>query len=288
MQCARHSTAFRAWCASAALALGTLATLPAAAGATLEQARKEGVIRIGFANEAPFGYATPAGAVTGEAPEIAKIVLKKMGVAKVEGVLTEFGSLIPGLEAGRFDIIAAGMFITPERCRRIAFSEPTYGVGQALLVKKGNPRGLSSYADVARNPGVKLAIMAGAVEENYAKSAGVKEKQLVVLPDPPAMLAAVQSGRAEAAALTAPSIEILAEEGDGVEMTAPFGTVAGRSVTGHGAFGFRKEDEELRAAFNKNLASFIGSREHIALVQPFGFGKEYLPDKTTAELCRGS
>lgn len=288
MQCARHSTASPAWCALAALALGALATVPAAAGTTLERAQKEGVIRIGFANEAPFGYATPAGEITGEAPEIAKIILKKMGIAKVEGVLTEFGSLIPDLSAGRFDVIAAGMFVTPERCRRIAFSEPTYGVGQALLVKKGNPRGLRSYADVARNPRLKLAVMAGAVEEGYAKAAGVKEQQLVTLPDPPAMLAAVQSGRAEAAALTALSIETLAEEGDGVEMTRPFGTVAGRSVTDHGAFGFRKEDEELRAAFNKRLASFIGSREHMALVKRFGFGKAYLPDKTTAQLCGGS
>ena len=36
---------------------------------------------------------------------------------QVDGVLTEFGSLIPGLQAGRFDIIAAGMFVTPEALR---------------------------------------------------------------------------------------------------------------------------------------------------------------------------
>ena len=35
-----------------------------------------------------------------------------MGINQVEGVLTEFGSLIPGLQARRFDIIAAGMYVT--------------------------------------------------------------------------------------------------------------------------------------------------------------------------------
>src|SRR4051794_35676063 len=69
---------------------------------TLERAKKDGFVRIGFANEAPFGYATPDGKLTGEAPEVAKAVLAKMGIPQVDGVLTEFGSLIPGLKARRF------------------------------------------------------------------------------------------------------------------------------------------------------------------------------------------
>jgi polar amino acid transport system substrate-binding protein len=252
---------------------------------TLERARKDGYIRVGFANEAPFGYATPEGKLTGEAPEVAKAILAKMGIPQVDGVLTEFGSLIPGLKAGRFDIIAAGMFINPKRCKEIAFSEPSYGIGQAFLVGKGNPKGLKDYGSVAANAGVKLAVMAGAVEAGYAKDSGVKEDQLVVLPDGPSLLAAVQAGRADAAALTALSIANLASKGDGVEMTAPFATVAGKSVMGHGGFGFRKEDADLLAEFNKYLKQFIGSKEHLDLVTPFGFGKGYLPTKTTAELC---
>jgi polar amino acid transport system substrate-binding protein len=39
-------------------------------------------------------------------------------------VLTEWGSLIPGLNAGRFDIITAGMYITPKRCKNVAFTDP--------------------------------------------------------------------------------------------------------------------------------------------------------------------
>jgi polar amino acid transport system substrate-binding protein len=266
----------------------TLSTTRSAwAETTLERARKDGYIRVGFANEAPFGYATPEGKLTGEAPEVAKAILAKMGIPQVDGVLTEFGSLIPGLKAGRFDIIAAGMFINPKRCKEIAFSEPSYGIGQAFLVGKGNPKGLKDYGSVASNASVKLAVMAGAVEAGYAKDSGVKEDQLVVLPDGPSLLAAVQAGRADAAALTALSIANLASKGgDGVEMTEPFATVAGKSVMGHGGFGFRKEDTDLLAEFNKNLKAFIGTKEHLDLVTPFGFGKGYLPTKTTAELCK--
>jgi polar amino acid transport system substrate-binding protein len=260
--------------------------LPAQAQSTLERARADGYIRVGFANEAPFGYATPDGKLTGEAPEVAKAVLAKLGIPQVDGVLTEFGSLIPGLKAGRFDVIAAGMFINPKRCAEIAFSEPSYGIGQAMLVPAGNPKGVKDYSTFAANSDLKLAVMAGAVEGGYAKEAGVSDGQLVILPDQSSLVAAVQSGRADAAALTALSIADMASKAEGVESTTPFGEVAGKSV-GHGGFGFRKEDTDLQQAFDAELKAFLGSPEHIALVEPFGFGKDYLPNKTTAELCAG-
>jgi polar amino acid transport system substrate-binding protein len=269
--------------------LATAATFGVAhAQTTLEQAKADGYIRVGFANEAPYGFATPDGKLTGESPEVVKAVLNKMGIAQVDGVLTEFGSLIPGLQAGRFDIIAAGMFVTPQRCEQIQFSEPTYGIGQAFLVTAGNPEGIKDYSSIAENGELKLAVMAGAVEAGYAKDSGVPQDQLVVLPDQSSLVKAVQAGRADAAALTALSIADMASKNDGVESTEPFGMVAGQSVVGHGAIGFRQEDTDLYEAFNAELKQFIGSDEHIALVTPFGFGKGFLPAKTTAELCAGS
>ena len=56
-------------------------------------------------------------------------------------------------------------------------------------------------------------------------------------------------------------------------------------MKGHGAFGFRKEDQDFVDAFNAELTAFLGTPEHIALVEPFGFGADYLPNLTTAELC---
>lgn len=272
---------------AAAGVAGLVMTGAAVAQSTLEKAREQGFIRIGFANEAPYGYATPDGKLTGEAPEVAKAVLAKMGITEVDGVLTEFGSLIPGLKAGRFDIIAAGMFITPARCNEVAFSEPSYGIGQAFLVKEGNPANIADYATIAGNDDLKLAVMAGAVESGYAKKAGIGMGQLVMLPDQSSLVKAVQAGRADAAALTALSIADMASKNDGVESTKPFGEVAGESVKGHGGFAFRKDDKDLYEAFNAELKKFLGSPEHIALVTPHGFGEGYLPNKTTAELCSG-
>ena len=100
------------------VAAGFVMLVPNAfAETTLQRIQRTGEVRIGYANEAPFAYTAPDGTVTGESPEIAKKVFAKLGVKKVDAVLTEWGSLIPGLKAGRFDVIAAGMYITPERCK---------------------------------------------------------------------------------------------------------------------------------------------------------------------------
>jgi polar amino acid transport system substrate-binding protein len=274
---------------AATAVLMAVATFAAAhAETTLERAKRQGYIRVGFANEAPYGYATPDGKLTGESPEVVKAILAKIGIKQVDGVLTEFGSLIPGLEAGRFDIIAAGMFITPARCKQVQFSDPTYAIGQAFLVKKGDPKKIKDYSSIKENKNLKLAVMAGAVEGGYAKESGIPQSQLVILPDQSSLVKAVQSGRADAAALTALSIADMASKNDGVESTPPFGTVAGKSVVGYGGVAFRKEDKDLYQAFNSELKKFIGSAEHIKLVTPFGFGKGFLPgNKTATEICAG-
>ncbi len=267
------------------IAVVSLAALPPATAGTLDEAKKAGYIRVGFANEAPFGYATASGKLTGEAPEIAKAVFAKMGIKEVDGVLTEWSSLIPGLKARRFDVIAAGMFITPPRCEQVLFSEPTYRLGQSFLVRKGNPKKLHSYADVAKNDGIKLGVMAGAVERGYARDAGIPDDRVIELPDQVAMLAAVRAGRVDAGALTALSVERMARKGSSrVERAMPFETP--EKAIGYGAFAFRKEDSGLVAEFNKHLKAFVGTPAHQKLVGAFGFTKTELPgDTTAAYLC---
>jgi polar amino acid transport system substrate-binding protein len=273
--------------AAAILALA----LPAQAESPLAQKIADtGTVVIGYANEAPYGFATSDGMLTGEAPEIAKHVLEEMGVEEIEGVITEFGSLIPGLNAGRFDIIAAGMFILPQSCEQITFSEPTYGIGQAFLIKEGNPKGINNYDDVAANSDVTLAVMAGAVEGEYAQRSDVPMGQLLVVPDKAAGTAAVEAGRADAFALTSLAIgEIVAARGSdaGLAKTDAFSMIAGENVKGHGGVGFRNEDAEFVDAFNQKLTEFIGTPEHLALIEPFGFGKGELPERTRDELCPG-
>ena len=269
-----------------------LTCLPAS-DTTLERIRREGIARVGYANDIPFGHATADGKLTGEAPEIVRKILSRMGIGKIEGVLVEFDSLIPALKAGRFDMIAAGMFIIPERCREIAFSEPTFSLGQAFLVKKGNPLNLHSYEDVAKNPNAILCVMKGAVEGYYARAVGVPESRIYNVPDTPSGLVAVKNGVSDALALTSLSIQNLvsADKDPGIERVQPFRdpVIQGKVIRGYGAFGFRKDDRDFLDEFNKHLKAFIGTKEHLETVQPFGFTESELPGRvTTTELCNSN
>ncbi|MBU3058579.1 ectoine/hydroxyectoine ABC transporter substrate-binding protein EhuB [Pseudomonas indica] len=251
---------------------------------TLAKVKETSSVRIGYANETPFAYTALDGSVTGESPEIVRKVFERMGIKTVEPVLTEWGSLIPGLRAGRFDLIAAGMYITPERCKQVVFTDPHYQLPDTLLVAKGNPKKLGSYADIAGNPDVKLAIMSGTVNLGYAREAGIKDEQILQVPDTTAQLQAVRSGRADAAVGTQLTMKGLAQKGgDKVEAIAEFKDDPAH--TGYGALAFRPEDKALRDAVNEELKKWLGSEEHLKTVEPFGFDRSNLTDKTAAELC---
>lgn len=268
-------------------AAGLVAHAPAAsAETTLQRIQRTGEVRIGYANENPFAYTTPDGTVTGESPEIAKKIFAKLGVKKVDAVLTEWGALIPGLRAGRFDVIAAGMYVTPERCKQVAFADPQYQIPDTLLVLKGNPKNLKSYADVAKQPDTKLAVMAGTAELGYSRAAGIKDEQILQVPDTTAQLQAVRARRSDAAVGTALTMKGLAAKG-GPELEAIPNFTDDPKHIGYGALAFRPEDKDLRDAVNKELHAWLGTEDHLKTVAPFGFDKSNLPTKKTAELCGG-
>lgn len=269
---------------AAALATASLAS----AQTTLEKIREQGFIRVGFANEAPFSFANASGQLTGESPAVFKHVMEQLGVKQIDGVLTEWGALIPGLKAGRFDVIVASMYITPKRCEQVAFAEPTYGVGEALIVKTGNPDGVSDYADAVKND-KKIAFVAGTAEIEHGKMAGMKRQQQMVVPDFAAAVAAVKAGRVSGAAFTSLTAHELAGKDDAIERAEPFTFVHdGKTYKGEGSFGFRPEDTSLRDAVNAELAKFIGTEQHLAMTAEFGFDKSNLPEKTTAQHCSGA
>lgn len=255
--------------------------------ATLEKAQKQGYITVGFANEKPYAYKDGDGKLTGEAVEIARTILTKLGVKEMRGELTEFGSLIQGLTAKRFDMITAGMYITPERSKTVLFADPEYSIGEAIAVKKGNPLSLHSYEDVIKNAKAKIGVMAGAAEEGYLKKLGAKTEQIVIVPDQPAAISALQAGRVDAITMTGPSLQAMLDSAkdSGIERVMDFKqpVIDGQSVRGYGATAFRKEDQAFRDAFNKELKELKTSGKLLEIIQPFGFTEQELPGDVTAE-----
>jgi polar amino acid transport system substrate-binding protein len=250
------------------------------------------VVRVGYNNEVPFAYYdTAARRVTGETPEVTRHILGQMGVSRMEGVLTEFGALIPGLKAGRLDIIASGMYVTPMRCRQIAFSEPLSCVGQCFLVRSGNPLGFHSYEDAGKHISARLGVVAGGIELHYARSSGIPEDRITIFPDPPSALAGLKAGRIDAMGGPLQSLQTLLGQAkdSSIDLAQPFHepVIGGKAAKLCEAVGFRIEDVELREEFNRRLRVFLGSKEHLDIIRPFGFRENDIPTGvTTEELCR--
>src|SRR5690606_39183440 len=130
---------------AAGIGVMTLGVAAASAGPLTDRIDAGEPIRIGFANEIPFAYPGEQGEPKGFVNAITIGILKKMGYDSIEPVQTEWGGLIPGLNAGRFDIITGGMNILASRCENIAFSEPIARIGDAFIVAPGNPKNISDY-----------------------------------------------------------------------------------------------------------------------------------------------
>jgi polar amino acid transport system substrate-binding protein len=262
-----------------------------------KEIQEEGVIRVGIFNENPFGYVDDEGQLTGVDPEILRIVLERIADEKIEMeavVADDFGALIPGLLAGRTDIIAAGLYITPPRCKQVNFGLPVTVYGEALLVAPGNPHGLHSYEDVRDNPEIIFGLATGGSEVQYAKAVGVPAERIQEFPNYPTAIEALKSGRIQVVgppALTAQGI-VQSVDDPPFEIAVPFSdpVIDGKPVRSFSSFGFRKEDEDLRDAFNAVLQDFIGSEEHLELISGFGLSEQQVPPKevTVDSLCAES
>lgn len=239
--------------------------------ASLSRLQRQGAVRIGYAVEPPYAFLTPDGEVTGEAPEIAARMAARLGIARVDWCGMEFGALIDELEAGRIDVIAAGLFRTPERARRVCFSLPTLQVCPGLLVAKGNPLKLHAERQLVTNGTLRVAVLSGSVEERRLLQAGVDAGRLVGVPDALTGKAAVVAGVADALALSLPSVKWMSKQDilTGLEGAQPFVPLAAHEP-GYAAFAFRKRDLRLRAAWDRALSDFLATPEHQALIARFG------------------
>jgi polar amino acid transport system substrate-binding protein len=266
-----------------AVAAGLLSSGPAQAAGKLEQLRKQGFARIAIANEPPWTEVKADGKVTGAAPEVARAVFAKLGVPEIVASISEYGAMIPGLQARRFDAVAAGLFIKPERCKAVLFSQPDLCDAESFAVKKGNPMGFTSYADIAKSKTAKVGAPGGGTEERLALEAGVPRDRVIVVPDAQSGIKMLQSGRIDVYALPILSIsDLLAKANDpNLEMYAP---VKNTPVYCAGA-AFRKGDEDLRDAYDKALAELKKSGEFAKIVEPFGFSGEAPNLTSRKKLC---
>ena len=270
---------FLSFLGAAALAFALAA--PTAAQDLLAKARAGETIRIGFANEVPWAYPGEGNKPLGFVNAIALGVLKEMNMTNIEPVVTEWGGLIPGLNANRFDIITGGMYILNSRCKNVNFSDPIGVFGDAFIVAEGNPKGIQTYQDI-KNKNAVIVTGAGYNIVEVAKKEGISESNIMQVPGPTEILAAVKAGRADAGGVTFFTAQNLAKQSGGaVDVTDP--SKLPEWTLNWVGIAFRKSDTKFLEAFNDALDKYLGSREMLASVAEYGYTKAQLPGDVTTE-----
>ncbi len=244
-----------------------------AADGLLGELQEAGSATIGIANEVPYGFEDEDGNITGQAPEIAYEVLAELGIDDVDAEIVEFGALIPGLQAGQFDLISAGMFVTPERAEQVIFADPDYCVTYGLAVEAGNPMGLSDFQSIT-DEGATIAVLSGAVDEDYVNDAGIPSDQVELFGDVNDQYEALQAGRVDAVGGTFLTVVEQTEASDEIEATESFfpTDVDGNEIPGCGAFAF--DDQEFRDAFNDVLDDLKEESRVVEITTGFDFPEE--------------
>jgi polar amino acid transport system substrate-binding protein len=152
-----------------------------------EEAKKLVTVKEGKLIMATNAYFQPYEFYEGEKivgidAEIAEAIAGKIGMT-LEIVDTEFGSIVAGVQTGKYDMGMAGMTVTEDRLKSVNFSE-TYAKGvQVVIVKEdfeyesyedfytgyddeGNPTGVID--------GIKIGVQQGTTGDIYASDAPEK------------------------------------------------------------------------------------------------------------------
>ncbi len=275
------NSAFLKGILASALIAGTGAS--ALAQGLLEKAQSGEPIRIGFANEVPWAYPGEGDAPKGFVNVIALGVLEKMGITNVEPVVTDWGGLIPGLNANRFDVITGGMYILGSRCENVDFSDPIGVFGDAFIVASGNPKGIETYQDLIEKDAI-MVTGAGYNTVEAAKDEGLADSNIMQVPGPTEILAAVRAGRADAGAVTFFTAQNLAEQAGGaIDVTDP--TALPEKYLNWVGIAFRQGDDAFTEAFNEALAEYVGSDEMMEAVAEYGYTKTQLPGDGSTEFA---
>lgn len=267
--------------------VGTLAACGGGSDDTLARIKEDKIVRVGFANEAPFAYSDSQGQLQGFMPVSMEYIFDQIGGIKLEGVLTDFNGLIPALRGDRVDVVGAGLYINAERCEQATPSNPQYTAAEGMAVLAGNPQGIASYGDVAE-AGIKFGTVSGSINRDYALDSGVSQDNVVLFPNVSAALSGLKSGRVDAVGMSVISLQdVMSKEKDErIELVDDFTAPDGANA--YGSVYFRSSDEDLVEAYNEELAKALESGELLKLYQELGFDEKLLPPEgvVAAELCK--
>ena len=113
---------------------------------------------------APHAMPTLDGKTEGFNVDLANEIAKRLG-CEIEITSTQFSGLLPGLQAGTYDFIAAPTTVTPERAENYLFTEGYLNTDYQFLVRKGTP----TVDTLEGFKGKTIAVNKGSTYDSWAR-----------------------------------------------------------------------------------------------------------------------
>ena len=215
-----------------------LATALAALAGT---AAAQDVVRIGTEGAyEPYNYIDQAtGELTGYEIELGNELCKRAEL-KCEFVQNAWDSIIPNLQSGNYDMIMAGMSITPERDEVIDFSQNYIPPAASAYV--------ALSADAKIGEGAVVSAQTGTIQAGYIAESGAT---LLEFATPDESVAAVKNGEADAVFADKDYLLPIATDSNGELVMLPNDVQLGGGV----GIGLRESDTALKDKMNAAIQS---------------------------------
>jgi len=272
------------------MAVAIMATVPVLLGTLtgvkadgqLDEIKERGKIVVGTeAAFEPFEFLKD-GKIVGYNKDILDYVVEGLGV-ELDQLDLPFQGLLPGLIAGKFDLMATSTSINPERAAKYAFTRPI-GTAMNLILARADDDSISSLEDMSgKVAATQLASVAQPKLEQF--NAELKEAggqglgEIKLFTSFPETQVALASGQVDAIAIASPTAGVLMKK-----VPDTFKIIGPISDPAYLAWVVRPEDGDLRDFINVKIGELAESGKLKELqMKWFGFEMEtpaegYLPE----------
>jgi polar amino acid transport system substrate-binding protein len=228
----------------------------------------EGGITFGISNDPPFTYQDDkTKEYDGMDVRIMKEAAKRLGINNVKWELVQFDALIPGLVAGRWDVVVDNLHENPKRLEVISFTGPSFWYGSAIAVQKGNPKNIHTWEDLA---GKTVGTIRGSIGQGILEARGdLQEVKLYTSNE--AEFADVIAGRLDAVMEDGLKIGQFLKKNPDVALEMAAGYSPPADEYGYARYGIRKDDVDLNLAISRALAEIRADGTLSSIVKEYGF-----------------
>lgn len=228
---------------------------------TVDSIKNKGALTIATSPDfPPFESLNSDGTVEGIEIEIFELICQKLGVElKIEQM--DFESVLPGVQAGKFDVGVSGITVNEDRQKNVLFTDPYCLAAQAIVVPENS--NITCKADLEDK---KIAVQTATTAESFCLANGYNVRSFAANSD------------AELALVTGKVDAWVIDDLTAVEMVAAYNednedslVILDEAMTSEPyAFAFAFGSEEIVAEINSIIDDFVKDGTIASIFEEYG------------------